>query len=29
MAVYGNLGNPYTLRTAAQDVFEQSQEASS
>ena len=29
MAVYGDLGNPCILRTAAQDVFEQSQEASS
>jgi hypothetical protein len=28
MAVHGDLGNSSTLRSAAQDVFEQSQEAS-
>jgi hypothetical protein len=29
MAVYGDLGNPCTLWTAARDVFEHSQGASS
>ena len=28
MAVYGDLGNPYTLWTAARAVFEQGQGAS-